>query len=647
MKPDIQQVDSRRHLCYNEIRRIHTAKAYPFAAPNGSTILLLGVENGLQILRRGGRPVEDHPPECPWTDDGTLNQSDTAEASFEPDGKDYDSSHGAEHLVDALDLPLGTAVVHIAFPHLPSDSLQHGHGSLPNLLIERITAAVVCSDASTRLVMLPLAPPSTSTRRNAKTSQNLLHPNHQNALPGDRSSIILGGTNHQSIPKCISLTLAPPCTPPASDSEMDEDDIPSDPRGRRQHPLQPRSRSSSTKTREGWDLLVASCSTNLLVIHRIPLSPDGVELDLTAANHNIPWAIQYLPSPPSSLHFHPSLPPDERNCRLLVAEKKGIVRILDCHPDDPSGQCTSIVTLYPDSRPSPSPVPGIRKRQVLDAQWVLGGKAVLTLLADGEWGIWDLEGSGPKPRSGTRASEMPTFGSFFTFAITGSVSSDSHSLKTINANPATKTGSKTAPLGPTTPSTRRLRQENLFSGPLRRVDGPSHGGVDVLASQDLKGGDETILLWNNDDIIVLPSLQTHWANRVKGHGNLFGDGAKGEAKTISRVSLKGERRTGVVLVPRLAAAGYDGSEVLVTGESRFVIVSETVGKGGREVRGRVGTSFSEEEEEEEDHTMLERGDLDLEGMDRVLEGMSGKRVAPQAGVGPPQPRMRKVGFVEA
>ncbi|KAL8945329.1 MAG: hypothetical protein Q9211_000159, partial [Gyalolechia sp. 1 TL-2023] len=189
-------------------------------------------------------------------------------------------------------------------------------------------------------------------------------------------------------------------------------------------------------------------------------------------------------------------------------------------------------------------------RHVLDAQWVLGGSAVLVLLEDGEWGVFDLEGHGPKPQSASKGSVTPTLGSLFTFAIRGHFNDGSNTFQSDDADAARIIkGSKPATLAPTTPSTRRMRQENLFAGPLRHAEGPAKGGISLVPDQDSKIFDEAAVVWYNDSITVIPSLRTYWVGKLKGSGNLFGNGTRGEARTINNVSLRGERRTDVALLP--------------------------------------------------------------------------------------------------
>ncbi|KAI4174539.1 MAG: hypothetical protein LQ343_002296 [Gyalolechia ehrenbergii] len=581
MTPENRQLESLFRRCFQEAGRIHTAKPYPLIAPNGSTIILVGCENGLKILWRGGQPAESQPRQRSWKDDGTLlhnvavgskGQADAnslhEDASHEQTGEDSSSSQDFEPVIESISLPFGTAVLHIAFPFIPPDSSQHKSDSLPALCSDRLVAAM-------------------------------------------------------RLRRCVSLTLAPSSASPGSELDMDQDDAQSrkNVSDRRRFTSKLQSRSRSAGRDNGWDLLVASSSSDssgLLLIHRIQLSPHGRELKQTTTDFNLPLSIQQLPCSAASLSFNPSLPGDERNSRLLLADRKGTIRILDCHSAEASNECPCLISLY-TSLQSTSNRRGAGKH-VLDAQWVLGGSAVLVLLENGEWGVWDLEGHGPKAQSTSKAPVTPTLGSLFMFAIRGHLNDGSNTFKSDNADAASiKEASKPAMLAPTTPSTRRMRQANLFAGPLRHAKGPAHGGISLVPDQDSKIGDEAVVMWYNNAITVIPSLRTHWADKVKGSGNLFGNGARGEARTIHKVSLRGERRIDVALLPASDQSTYGAAPeytVLVTRETRYVLVTSP-SSGQRAIWGNQLSPRS-------DPRMLEQGDLDLDGMDRMLSTMNEK-----------------------
>ncbi|KAL8771737.1 MAG: hypothetical protein Q9209_002928 [Squamulea sp. 1 TL-2023] len=658
MIPEVQENNSLLHLTYNFPGRVHTVKPHPLSAPNGSTVLLLGHEHGLRILWHGGRALRDQPQGRQWNGashpgqsveidsdgEGDTSASQSHDLYLKSDEEEYDPSKPFERIIQFFDLPLGVAVLRIALPPLPIDSLQRNHGALPPLFSEKLVAAVICSDASILLVILPLAPPSLLRKRKAAANNKPLVADGKIGCYGEQITLVTGGNDYQAVPRCVCLTIVPSPLGEDSDLEMDEDGL--EPtrnasRDRRRQRSRTRSQSRSLRGDEGWDLLVASASSEmsgLLLLHRIPLTADGKRLDTSTA-HTVPWSIQHLPSPAASIQFNPSLPNDERNSVLLVAEAKGPVRILNCLPTDTAGQCTWLVTLLPGFQPSARG--RASRKHVLDAQWVQGGKAILVLLADGEWGIWDLFDAQPTALSTTHAPQARTLGSFAKFAISGSINSNPVLSNASGRDIKNSDEGKAGRLAPMTPGTRRVRQENLFSGSVQQDKGPARGGISLISSQEAKSTDDTVLLWYNDSITIIPSLRTHWVNKVKGTGNLFGNGAKGEARTISNVSLRGERRNDVVLLPASHHSekkhSSDPESVIVQGESRIVLVTPPLSEPP--------TTSKLSPNPPSDQRLLERGDLTLEGMDRVLASMGGANPPKNTSANGLLPWKRKVGFL--
>ncbi|KAL8655401.1 MAG: hypothetical protein Q9210_000899 [Variospora velana] len=628
MKPDVQRIDSLFHLCYNQSARIYTAKPYPIPSPNGSRIFLIGCENGLQILWHGGRLSRTHRQ---GSADGNMihhNLFETeseAESSLHSEGlhaqqdeDDYDSSTPCDSLVQSIKLPFGTAVLQIAVPYIPTDALQQHHKTLPALYTKNLVVAVVCSDSSVRLVILPLAPPTESAKRKSEATDKRFVANKQSGVYGERTLVISGGSDYQGIPKCVALTLTHALVETSSNLDMDRDDVKPGSVTSIDHRSTSRrwtrSRSRSRAKIEAWDILVASCSSNAsspLLIHRAAMSSNGSRVEID----RVPWSIQHVRSPLVSLHFHPALPGDEMNGRLLAAESNGMVKILSCLFTGASPRSSCLVSLNTNYQP----LRGNRgtRQHILDAQWMLGGKAVLALLEDGEWGLWDLEGYGLRFPRGTIRAQTPRLDLYFSFAICDYIGRGPNTFKTNEANPPTQDGFKAVRIDSTTPDTRRIRQQNLFSGPLRDRDRPARGCISTIPNESCRTIDEAVLLWHNDDLLVIPSLRTYWENRVKGYGNLFGNGSKGEATILSNVPLRGERHTSVSLLPMSDDSTYNdfaGYSVLVTGETRFVLV--TGPSGGEQAKLRQPASPPT------DQKLLEQGDLDLDGMQRVLTNMS-------------------------
>ncbi|KAK4697378.1 hypothetical protein P7C71_g690, partial [Lecanoromycetidae sp. Uapishka_2] len=174
-----------------------------------------------------------------------------------------------------------------------------------------------------------------------------------------------------------------------------------------------------------------------------------------------------------------------------------------------------------------------------------------------------------------------------------------------------------------TPSTRKMRQDALFTGPASQSDGPARGGLFVSPIYDAlnnRPDDESLLLWYGSNIVTISSLVTHWQNRVRGSGNLFGAGAKGEPRTISNIQLGGETCNEIGLFPfakdRLKH-NTDQPEVLVTGERRLLIVTPPLAEPSAPAALSPPPLVSQTDKER-----LAQEELDIHGIDRVLADMS-------------------------
>lgn len=648
MKPNIRALDGLLQICYDLPHRVHTSKAYPLLSPNGSTILVYGHEQGLRVVWRGGRPfkhqsmlVAKDPESNGASEDAIMIIGSDEEApedfeqspyqdnpDLEEENGEFDGSEPSKPIVQRLDLSLGVEVLHMAFPHLPADAQRSGLESLPILFSQKLVLAVVCSDFSVRVLLIPLLPPSRQSKDRPKLSDTASISGAGKTVFGEQMIELSSGTTHRSIPRgvSISMTSTPPEDPEIID--MDEDDVSSN-----KLDLKPNVSRSASRSRSGsrlgdhqWDLLVASHSTDLsglLLIHRIPILAG--EAGLSSELH-IPWRTQYLSSPTVSVFFNSALYPASRHSQLLIAEAKGVVRILDCLPQSKAAEgswCLSLYTDFETLQDSSS-----RRKPILDAQWVLGGKAILALTADGKWGVWDLENAGPKHADGTNTPRSTSAEGLARFALEGWVG-DSLISRTLLKSSSTKT-ENISKLAPMTPGTRKVRQQALFTEPIPQPDGPTRGGLFVSPVQDAsnsRADDEAVLAWHGSTIAVIPSLFIHWQNKARGSGNLFGSGAKGEPKMINNIQLGGESCKEASLMPsRQPGSAKDDAnfpEILVTGDDRLVIVTSPIAESQMHC-----SSPSPILSSRTDQQLLSKGELDVHGMDRVLTRMSNVRTTP-------------------
>lgn len=537
--------------------------------------------------------------------------------AFEDEEEEFDPSEPYQAVIQTLDLPLGVEVLHLAFPHLPADRQKTSLDALPKLMSEKVVCAVACSDFTVRVLTIPLVPPSPQSKARPEVRNVVSNLSAGKSFFGEQMVTLTGGTSHQSLPKGVSISMTANIPEEEDEEEQDVEMEDDENRGKKLALSRSASRSRSRSRVGGhqpWDLLVASHSTDLsglLLIYRIPLGAGGSSM---STEQHVPWRMQYLAAPAVSIEFNSALHPASRHSRMLVAEAKGVVRIFDCLPRSRANQGSWLVSLHTPFESTQDSLP--RRKAILDARWVRGGKSILVLLADSKYEIWDIENAGPKAAD---AATIPP--ALTTLALDGWVGNSMKSEPLMkSSNIKNEIRSKLAPM---TPSTRKMRQEALFTGPTAQPKGPTCGGLFVSPVQDnssSKPNDESILLWYGNTIMVIPSLSTHWQNKAHKAGNLFGSGAKGEPKIISNIQLGGEACNEVGLFPALKGADKNSSsqaEILVTGEHRLLIVTSPLAEPPLPAKPAPPPLSSSV-----DQQLLARGELDVHGMDRILAGMS-------------------------
>ncbi|KAL8793986.1 MAG: hypothetical protein Q9195_003392 [Heterodermia aff. obscurata] len=624
MEPNIRKLNDLIQVSYNLPHRVHTARTYPLRSPNGSTIIICGHETGLTFLWRGGLPMKPlaeaeesvqkqtngagatnlEPMTIESDDDepetGTLRPSDDR-LEFEGEAQEFDPSTPIAPVIQTLNLSLEAQVLHLSFLQMPTNLGQSLIGSFPSIISQKVLVAVACSDCSVRVLTIPLTPPSNRSKYNIEPQKQIQGASAGQDFYHAQMLVLSASSGHRSYPKGISMTLAAHSTTEPKRVDGVDNEPPS------------------------WDLLIASHSADmsgLLLIHRIAILADGSGLDTDGLGSIEPWRKQSLAAPAKAMSFNSSICPAPRHSQLLVAEAKGPVRIFDCLAKPGAGHGPWLLSLYP-------PWAGLstnarRRKGLLTAQWILGGKAIAVLLDDGEWGIWEIEHSGPKPKELTDGWQALPGMSFVDFSISGWIG---NSFAEKEASKSSKVEIRSQ-LTPMTPATRKIRQESLFTGPDIKVSSPVRGGIAVCSiSDDLKSrkDDETLLLWLGNSITKIPSLLTYWQNRVRGSGNLFGNGAQGQPKELNDIHLGGELRNDVSLIP--AVPGVDintkpcrQSSILIAGEHRITIITPPLLEPSTPLAPV--TSKPEVRSPAADQAMLEKGKLDIEGIDTFLAKMS-------------------------
>ena len=621
--------------------QVHVADVYPLAAPNGSQIIVCGHEGGLLILWRGGRPFksskgpssqlrrnESSSGVVSVDSDGNANIENRDDAEFAQEEEDFDASRPYADITQRLDLPIGSAVLHLAFPPLPQLAKPERHPFSPSLLQRKLVVAFACADNSVRLLTLPLTPPSPSL-----VSSKRLFDESSRCMAGrgtwGEELVTISGA-HQSLPKGVSVAFVR-CAITRADEEDSEDSMDDD----------------GEKT--GYDILLASHSADLsglVLIHRIPVIEDGTAIETSLSEVDL-WRSRPLATPASSidLYVSPSSASSQSSPspRLVVGESNGPVRIFECCSSNAPDQGSWTSTLYP---PISLPRSG-HTRTVVDARWVLGGKAVAVLTSEGEWGLWDIS---------MRGSARMIPGSKPTpFAISGRVGS---SIKnTAGSKNSVSSNEPKSQLAPMTPSTRKVRQEALF-GVSKDNTISNRGGISLkyIRNSPLGGdGDESMTLWHDTSAFTIPSLRSHWQMKfVKGGGSYFNSGAAGQIQNFPTVDLGGELRVAVSTFPKDDSFSTTNSkqvEVLVAGERSLTILApppsaqeETTTTALVPVEAKALLQIQPRESIQPhaaDQMLLDHGELDVQGLDRVMMDMGG--TAP-VGIWSPTPtEKRRIG----
>ena len=609
---------------YGLPQQIYTSKIYPLTAPNGSTIIVCGHDQGLLILWRGGRPFKTATGTRSNRSkfNGTSNEIST-ELDSKPDGdapefedeeEEVDPSKPFQPIIQHLDLPLGTAVLHLSFPRLPYLSHQAPAQLSPKLLRERLVLAVGCSDCTVRILTVPLSPPSPQSKARPELREKI-DMSYAGQGAWDEQMITIPNTlGHRNPPAGVRVAFSLRTAIAAGEAAIDGDDDDGDDGD-----------DINENHEDEWDLILASHSADLngtFLVHRIPVTEDGFWLEEEVPDNQILWRSQQLAAPAVSMDLHVSTHADQpRYPRILLGERNGAVRIFDCCSASGREQGSWALSLYPALQTSAEGV--TQHKRLLDAAWVFSGKAVTVLAVDGEWGIWNISYETTNTASAAKKNLVISGGSHTKFTLSGWIGSTPVSGSASKASSTRE--QKTSNLAPMTPGTRRVRQEALFTGSTPRSSFSTSGGIGVYNTGKTYGGkedDETVVFWHGDKISMIASVQAYWQNKIKGSGNLFGTGLSGQLRDIANVNLSGERRTAVSIFPvdeGLSASGVAPKqpEILISGERSFVVVAPPL--SGPEVSSTHRTPHKTVIEDQE---LLAHGELDVDGMDRILEGMS-------------------------
>ncbi|KAF2259995.1 hypothetical protein CC78DRAFT_43386 [Lojkania enalia] len=631
MKPLISTQGKFTQLRYELPTRVHDAKVYPVKAPNGSTVILYAYESGVGIVWRGGRPLKQaapppkqpvKPPKVNGTSSEAIMIIDSddeeppappalpvpqppLEAEFEDEEEELDPDQPYPSIIQNACLSLNTEVVHIAVPEIPAASAIQPIESVPPVFSKKIVFTVACADCSVRIITMPLSPPSPASEAAPLSEKSQL---------GEEVLKIPTHAGHQSIPRGVTMTWTSSTEPtPEQEAENEMEIDAADDRDTAEG-------QGKIRPSEGWDLLVASHSAELggvLKIWRFNLNDTSVQVTspITA------YRTLMLRNPATRIAFSSALYPSRRHSQLLITNRTGIARIYDpfarsTHIRRRTLELGAFVRVFRSTFEQPTsdiPLPAVlaARKPILDAAWASNGHAILALLADGEWGIWDVDRTGPSPPSDPSS-----------FSVRGFVGTQDHTR--LGRPTSEKPRNSRDSLTPMTPNTRRSKEESLFKGVSERFPMPHRGGVSIASLRPATGGspEDTAIIWYAGEAYRAPNLHQLWERttaaksqnaiftpalfKVQGL-NLFGEAimAIDQFDTTTR-----EAR---MAIPR---------DVLVCGERRLIITTATTEPLGRDLNAVFEKERAEEEETRKiDQALLARRELDLGGMDRLLNSM--------------------------
>ncbi|KIW15060.1 hypothetical protein PV08_07847 [Exophiala spinifera] len=630
---------------YDLPHEAYDAHIYPRQSSNGSTVIIYGHDEGLRIAWYAGRSFKPAkkdatPPKINGAakadamvidldddddDEPATKEHPPAPAEHEQEEEEIDPAAPYADFLRCIDIPLGTAAVRIAVPNIVKDLEQAPPESWPSLYLNRIVVTVACADLSIRLISVPLDPPTPGVDDASRLGIDAIK--------------IFGPNSHQDFISDIAITHTAGVEDDQEGSQQQQGGYGS-------------SKAEQSSDSRQWSLLIASVSctgAGLLLVHQVPVQSHSIS---SAPEHHLPIRRQYLRSSAMSakLAFNTSSYPADRHSSLLITlpaascvklyqifptysrERRGSTATADSVSTTRSTKTASnsrgkfLMSFLPPFLPSTAGVVPPRRKSILDARWVAGGRAILALLEDGEWGIWDLEAIGPSS-SNTSANLIRgqanisgiNGGSLTKFAIRSVISSPTETKPktgSIEEQPASGT------LAPMTPSTRKVRSEGLFTG-LKQDSTNSRphklrGSIYVEAIQSGRPHDECAVISYGEENVYLSSVQYVWRSEVK-------------PVRLPAVKLGGQSPLCFSLLSRPRAdpeaAGVFGisafiPDFLVQTSHRLILsvnpLTDEVAatNSSRQVVSSLVPQAS-------DQALLASGDLDVDGMDRLLDEMGG------------------------
>lgn len=450
-------------------------------------------------------------------------------------------------IIQTLDLTLGTSVLHVAV--LPnSHNTSSGVSTAASVLQDQLVFAVSCANTDVFVITLPSTPPSPESKARPDLRSSLLAGQAGSGAWGE-SLFALGGQMRQSNGLAITLartsSIAQPVRPPR--------------------------------------VIVASHSKQASGV----LQLWDVALDTKPSRPLEPFQTEYLPSPLRSIAFNPT-----HGTQLLTTSSTHAARIYDYAtpsiPNDPEatgpypGQGSWLLSLY-----QPFAKPSAARKPILDAAWISRGQAIFVLLADGMWGIWDIDGVSPLAAGATMSNKLKSGvrGAALTaFSVSGYVEGTSSLRNIASQQKETQQGE----FAPMTPHTRKQATASLSSTNTLDRLATVHGAVRAVSIPSVKKSalDEALAIWvgSLEHVCVVPSVSRFWEAQLNKGANggvgLFSGGHPSRMIKLADLAtgLLGEPCCGVDIISahgsNAALEGGMAVEVVVRGESRLVIARD-------------------------------------------------------------------------
>ncbi|KIX00934.1 uncharacterized protein Z518_09999 [Rhinocladiella mackenziei CBS 650.93] len=659
MDRSVVRQKERYQLSYELPHQAYKSHVYPRQSSNGSTVIIYGHEQGLRLIWYAGKPFKpikkDGPPpkvnemskpDCMIIDldeednEPAAEQTPAEPAEFEEEDEEVDPSAPYRDVIRYVDIPLGVAALRVAIPPVPRDVEQIPPESWPAIYLERIVIAVACADLTIRIISAPIEPPAPESQDISKMDVHTLK--------------IFGPNSHQEFISDIAITHT------ANLSSGQEE-------GEERSQIRPQTRSQShQKSTESdtqrWSLLVASVSctgSGLLLVHQLPLQNDN-QIS-TNPEDFLPIRRQYLrcTSMSAKLSFNPCFYPAERHSSLLItftaASCVKLFQIFPTYTLDRRGSSSTadsassirssrisgsergkfLMTFLP-SFIQDSETLAQRRKRVLDAQWIAGGRAIIALLEDGEWGIWDLEAIGPTSsgaggnliRGQANISGIQG-GSITKFAIRSNIfPSGETKQKSSNSQTQPVSGS----LAPMTPSTRKIRSEGLFQGAKRDAVASKHnnqfGTIFVGEHITRLPYDNHVVLSYGSEHVYVHSIFSFWKSDEKPVRLPTVQLGSQQQRSFSILPVQhNEVKPSPGLFGVSSAPASWTPNFLIQTDRRLILsvnpLSEPISRNDTATQ----TSLLETSGpsnlvgENSDQALLASGELDVDGMDRILTAM--------------------------